>query len=62
MTFKSYCYEMWLEYMDECLCYNQMATPYRDWFCQNKWYLRRSYRHKYNKLQGDWKPITYQLK
>lgn len=56
MTFKSFCYEMWLEYMEECLSYNQHAVPYRDWIKQSKWYLRKVYRVRYNTLQKPWSP------
>jgi len=56
MTFKPYCYEMWLEYMEECLSYNMMASPYRDWIKQNRWYLRKTYRLRYGNLQQPWKP------
>jgi hypothetical protein len=56
MTFKNFCYEMWLEYMEECLCYNHMASPYKDWIRSNKWYLRKTYRLRYNKLKSEWKP------
>lgn len=55
MTFKSFCYEMWLEYMEECLSYNMMAQPYSNWFLQNKWYLRKVYRNRYGKLQEQWR-------
>ena len=54
MTFKPYCYEMWLEYMEECLSYNMMASPYRDWFRQNRWYLKKMYRLRYGNLQQPW--------
>ena len=56
MTFRSFCYEMWLEYMEECLCYNQYAEPYRQWYNKYKWYLRGQYRLRYTKLQSEWKP------
>ena len=56
MTFKSYCYESWLAYMDECLCYNQMAQPYKDWFRDNRWYLKRMYRFQHGMLKKEWKP------
>jgi len=56
MTFRSFCYEMWLEYMEECLSYNLIASPYRQWYNDNKWYLRKVYRLRYTKLQSEWKP------
>jgi len=56
MTFKSFCYEVWLEYMEECLCYNIPASPYKDWVRLNKWYLRKMYRAKHGNLQEAWKP------
>ena len=56
MTFKSYCYESWLAYMDECLSFNHHATPYNDWFKQNKWYLKKMYRLQHGYLQKQWKP------
>jgi hypothetical protein len=55
MTFKSFCYEMWLEYMEECLTYNMRAQPYNNWFPQNKWFVRKVYRARYGKLQSKWK-------
>lgn len=59
MTFKSYCYESWLEYMDECLSYNQAATNYKDWFRQNRWYLRKMYRFQYGALQPPYTPPKF---
>lgn len=56
MTFKSFCYEMWMEYMEECMCFNQRALPYKDWIKNTKWYLRKAYRLRYTKLQSEWRP------
>jgi hypothetical protein len=56
MTFKSFCYNQWLEYMEECMCYGTHGTPYKLWFNQYKWHLRKVYRLRYNKLQSEWKP------
>ena len=56
MTFKSFCYNQWLEYMEECVCYNMHPYPYKLWFNMHKWYLRKVYRLRYNKLQSEWKP------
>lgn len=54
MKFKSFCYETWLDYMEECLCYNMPAMPYTDWAKIYKWHLRKLYRLRYNKLQSEW--------
>jgi hypothetical protein len=59
MKFKSFCYEVWLNHIDECISYNQMAQPYTDWARQNRWYLKKMYRSHYGNLQKDWMGLTF---
>lgn len=56
MRYKTFCYETWLDYMDEMLSMNAHAESYESWIQRNKWYLRKVYRVRYTKLQKDWEP------
>jgi hypothetical protein len=55
MTFKSYCYEMWLQYMEECMVWNDPKTlPYPRWVVERRWMLKRMYRSTFGNLQKPW--------
>jgi len=53
MTFRTFCYEMWLIHKDECLVWNKQLPDYDStaYFNRYKWMLRALYKNSHGSIE-----------